>query len=106
MPKIKHTFDVVIAVEKSPAQVAELQNACALLGVDAPDHIVAPNGRSFAILGEMRASTVVDSEVSNDEAERKAVRTACFFFKQNNPEWADDRLHGLDPELVKRSLVR
>lgn len=95
--KIRHTFDVCVAVEMAPAAIRLVSDI---------DPVIEPNGRSFLPLGEMRASTVVEDTVSDADAVRKVIKTACYWYKQQNPDWADSRLVGLSPELVKRGLVR
>lgn len=95
MNKTKFTFDLVVAVEMEPEQVRE----------HGYSPIEAPNGKTFCPLGEMRASAIVEGDDEN-EARRKAIRTGCYFFKQQHPEWEGELLHGLDAELVRRSLVR
>ena len=96
MSKIKSTFDIVIAIEMDPAGVRAAGY----------DPIIEPNGKSYCPLGEMRASAVLPDDTPAKDVERKAVATACFFFKQRNPEWADSKLVGLSPELLRESLVR
>lgn len=97
MSKIRHTYDLVIAIEMQPA---------AVLLTTGNEAIIEPNGKSYCELGKMRASAVVAEDVSDADARRKAIATACFFYKKDNPEWAEAKLVGLSPELVKRSLVR
>lgn len=95
MAKIKHVYDIVIAVEMDPAGVRATGAV----------PIIEPNGKSFCPLGKMRAGVVLDDDAEDREAEVKAIRTACHFFKEQNPEWKDSLLHGLSPELSKRTLV-
>jgi hypothetical protein len=94
--KVRYTYDVVLAVEMAPAAIE-------MFGVEP---VIEPNGRSYFVLGEKRASCVLPDDATEAEAVRKCVATAAFFYKNDNPEWADSPIRGLSPDLIKRSLVR
>lgn len=94
--KIKSVFEVVIGVEMSPEGVK-------LVGGDGS---MEPNGKHYLILDKVKAGTVTLSDEEPGAIQAKAVRTACYFYKQNNPDWADSHLVGLSPSLVKQALVR
>jgi hypothetical protein len=95
--KIRWTFDIVLAVEMAPAAIRAFSDQ---------EPLVEPNGKSYFVLAEKRASCVLPDSATETEAVKKAVGTAAFFYKQDNPEWADSPIRGLSPELVKRSLAR
>lgn len=95
--KIKWTFDLVLAVEMAPAAIKAFSNQ---------EPLVEPNGKSYYVLGEKRASCVLPDDATEADAVKKAVGTAAFFFKKDNPEWADSPIRGLSPELVRRGLAR
>jgi hypothetical protein len=95
MTKTKFTFDIAIGVEEEPEQIRE----------HGYSPVEADNGKIYCPLGEIRASAIVEDD-DEDEARRKAIRTGCYFFKQQHPEWEGELLHGLEADLVRRSLVR
>lgn len=95
--RIRWTMDIVLAVEMDP-------NAIVTLFGQEP--VIEPNGRSYYVLAEKRASCVLPADATEAEAARKCVATAAYWYKQENPEWADSPIRGLSPELVKRSLAR
>lgn len=94
--RIKFVYDLILAVEMAPAAVLVTGN----------EPLIEPNGKSYCELARKRAGVVVDSDTPEKDAIAKAIRTAAFFFKQDNPEWKDSRIVGLSPERVKAVLVR
>lgn len=98
MNKIKYVYEVVVAVEMAPEDIVRDFGR---------DPIIEPNGKSYLDLGIVKAGFVTENaDLDENAAEAKAVRTAAYWFKVNNPEWTNERLVGLSPVLVKRGLVR
>lgn len=93
---VKFTYDVLLAVEMHPTDIYAMGE----------EPLIEPNGRVYLPLQEWRAGAVVDDDVDESEARRKAIRTACFYFKAENPDWQEHLLVGLSPDLVRASVLR